>query len=176
MSIKPKKGKCVDCNLSEPHKYIMAGRCYTGPFFHYQKHKAAKYAENSKKRKAERSLRTLEKGGMTIGQWYNMQISLMTRECENCGTYLSPYNAIGQRSYIAHIVPKRNIESVAVHPLNRMFLCVDCHTNYDNWLNKDIVNMKCWPTAIARFNQFKQNIEIHEYKYLRDCFKEHMKV
>lgn len=172
MSIKPKTDKCVDCGPDEPKRFVMAGRCCVEPYFHYQKHKSAKYAENSQKRKRDKSLRTLEKSGMTIGQWYNMQISLMTRECENCGEYLNPYNVIGKHAYIAHIVPKRHIESVAVHPLNRMFLCVDCHSNYDNWLNKDIVNMQCWPVAIKRFNLFKENIEPHEYKHLRDCFKE----
>ncbi len=171
MSIKPKTGECVDCGPDEPKRFIMAERCCVEPYFHYQKHKSAKYAENSKKRKKAKSLRTLEKGGMTVGQWYNMQIAQMTRECENCGAYLSPYNPTGQRSYIAHIVPKRNIESVAVHPLNRMFLCVDCHANYDNWLNKDIIKMKCWPLAVHRFDLFKHLIEPNEYKHLRDCFK-----
>ncbi|MFN0254493.1 hypothetical protein [Pedobacter ureilyticus] len=99
---------------------------------------------------------------------------MMPRECENCGDYLSPYNVIGQRAYIAHIVPKRHIESVMVHPLNRMFLCVDCHTNYDNWLNKDIVKMSCWPIAVSRFDKFKHLIERDEYKHLRECFKELM--
>ncbi len=174
MSIKPKKGPCVDCDPDEPHRYIMAKRCYVEPHFHYQKHKAAKYSEASKAKKKEKTLRTIAKGGITLGQWFNQQVSMMPQNCENCGDYLNPYNVIGKHSYIAHIIPKRHIESVMVHPLNRMFLCVDCHTNYDNWLNKDIMKMKCWPIAVNRFDKFKHLIEAHEYKHLRDCFKDLM--
>lgn len=173
MSIKPKIGPCVDCGGSI-NKYITAGRCTQGPYFHYQKHKQGIYAERAKSKKKAKTLRTVAKGGMTLGQWFNSQISMMPRECENCGDYLSPYNVIGQRSYIAHIVPKRHIESVMVHPLNRMFLCVDCHSNYDNWLNKDIMLMRCWPIAVSRFDKFKHLIEPDEYKHLRDCFKDLM--
>jgi hypothetical protein len=170
MSISPKIGPCIDCG-GDAKKYIMAGRCVQGPHFHYQKHRAGISAERKKKKNKEKTLRTVAKGGMTLGKWFNDQISMMPRECENCSAYLSPYNVIGQRSYIAHIVPKRYFESVMVHPSNRLFLCVDCHANFDNWLNKEVMQMRCWPIAASRFEKFKDLIEPHEYKHLRDGFK-----
>lgn len=172
MSIKPKTGKCLDCGPNEPHRYVMAGRCYVAPNFHYQKHKEDVYKKRQSYKKKAKTLRTSAKCGITLGQWFNNQIAIMPKECENCEAYLNPYVPWSARAYIAHIVPKRNIESVMVHPLNRLFLCIDCHTNYDNWLNKDIMLMKCWPIAVARFNKFKHLIEADEYKHLRDCFKD----
>lgn len=174
MSIKPKIGKCTDCDPNEPHRYIMASRCCVAPNFHYQKHKSAIAADKAKNKKKEKTLRTVANGGITLGQWFNNQISMMPTECENCSAYLSPYAPWGARAYIAHIVPKRHFESVMVHPLNRMFLCVDCHTNYDNWLNKDIVKMRCWPIAVSRFEKFKRIIWPDEHKHLRECFKDLM--
>lgn len=174
MSIKPRTGKCTDCGPEEPHRYIMAGRCCVSPHFHYQKHRAAVAADKAKDKKKAKTLRTSAKSGMTLGQWFNNQITMMPNECENCGEYLNPYAPWSARAYIAHLVPKRNIESVMVHPLNRMFLCIDCHSNYDNWLNKDIMQMNCWPIAVARFEKFKHLIEQSEYKHLRDCFKDLM--
>jgi hypothetical protein len=44
-TIKPKEGQCIDCPSGTPHKVLMAKRCFTGPYFHYQKHQKAKYAE-----------------------------------------------------------------------------------------------------------------------------------
>lgn len=167
--IKPKTGICLECPDKE-QKYISAGRCIVGPNFHYQKHKQALYHANSAKRKKDKSLRAMGYSGMTIGQWFNFQISALPKECENCTTYLNPYAPWSSRAYIAHIVPKRHLESVATHPLNRLFLCIDCHTNFDNWLNKEVTNMRCWPIALSRYNQFKHLIIEAERKHLKDIF------
>lgn len=170
MSIKPKQGPCIDC-ADNVKKYITAGRCVQGPHFHYQKHRQVLYAERAKNKKKRQTLRTVAESGITLGQWFNNQISMMPKECENCGAYLNHYAPWSARAYIAHIVPKRHFESVMVHPLNRLFLCVDCHTNFDNWLNKEVIKMRCWSIAVSRFEKFKSLIEPDEYKHLRDGFK-----
>lgn len=169
MSIKPKTGNCIDCCGNE-QKYIMAGRCISAPHFHYQKHKQAIYTQRKSDKKKVKTLRTTAKNGMTIGQWFNLQVSMMPNDCENCGDYLNPYAPWSARAYIAHIVPKRHFESVMVHPLNRIFLCIDCHANYDNWLSKDVELMKCWPIVVNRFNSFKSMISVDEIKHLRPIF------
>lgn len=52
-SIKPKSGKCQDCQSDAPDKLLMGKRCFQGPFFHYQKHQQAKYAAKAKAKSAE---------------------------------------------------------------------------------------------------------------------------
>lgn len=47
-SIKPKSGKCLECQPADGEKLLMAKRCFTGPHFHYQKHQQAKYAAKTK--------------------------------------------------------------------------------------------------------------------------------
>lgn len=39
------------------------------------------------------------------------------------------------RSNIAHILPKRKYKSVATHKENVMFLTLEEHTNFDNWMD-----------------------------------------
>lgn len=166
MSINPKTGNCIDCCGNE-QKYIMAGRCISAPYFHYQKHKQALYNKRQSSKKKAKTLRTVAKGGMSLGQWFNVQISMMPSECENCNAYLNPYAPWSARAYIAHIVPKRYFESVMVHPMNRLFLCIDCHSNYDNWLSKEVEQMRCWSIAVGRFKLFKNEIPTTEHKHLR---------
>lgn len=172
--IKPKEGKCIDCSPNDSDKPLMAKRCIVKPHFHYKKHKQAEYALNqSNKNKAKsQTLRTVS-NGQTLGSWFNEQINQMPRHCENCNEYLSPYAPWSSRAYIAHILPKRNFESVMVHPLNRLFLCIDCHTKFDNSLSREIVQMKCWPLAVERFNCFKSLIvSREEINKLQPCFEE----
>ena len=150
----------------------MAKRCFTGPCFHYQKHQQAKYAAKSAKNKKKKIAIANKGTGLTLGKWFNMQISMMPRECENCQAYLSPYIHISQRAYIAHIVPKSKFVSVMLHPLNRIFLCVDCHSKFDNSLSKEVVQMNVWPIAVKRFEKILPDISQSEIIHLRPCFEE----
>jgi len=171
--IKPKEGKCIDCLPDAGNKLLMAKRCFVGPSFHYQKHQQAKYALNQSNRnkKKAQTLRTAN-NGQTLGGWFNEQINQMPRRCENCDEFLNPNAPWSARAYIAHIVPKRNFISVMVHPLNRLFLCIDCHTKFDNSLSREIVQMKCWPLVVQRFNCFKSEISPEEISKLQPCFEE----
>lgn len=172
--IKAKEGKCIDCGFDAADKPLMAKRCFTAPFFHYQKHQQAKYiAKSSERKKAKNDRIKSANNGMTLGKWFNEQISIMPSYCENCNEFLSRWSAPWSlRGYVAHIVPKRQFESVAVHPLNRMFLCIDCHTKFDNSLSREIIKMKCWPIAVERFNQFKHDISFEEIKHLQPCLSD----
>jgi len=90
----------------------------------------------------------------------------MPRHCENCGEYLNPYAPWSSRAYIAHIVPKRHFESVMVHPLNRWFGCIDCHTNYDNSLSIEVEKMNVYGVVVDRFRQFMHEIDPSELRHL----------
>lgn len=169
--IKRKKGKCIDCPATEPDKYIQSKRCTTKPYYHYTKFKRAEAAEKQQKRNEKQRQRIAsDNAGKSLTQWYADQINILPRSCEECGEYINPYHPWGAHVYIAHIVPKRNFESVCVHPNNRMFFCSDCHADYDNKDSKHIVSMKSWPVILERFKSFKNRIHQEEYSSLQDCF------
>lgn len=169
-TIKPyRETICKACNGTTIKKTI-GGYCFEAPHFHYQKAQQSRYQAKTKERKQAKSKTAEQRSGMTLGKWFNAQISMMPRECECCSAYLNPNIHISQRAYIAHIVPKRYFISVMTHPLNRMFLCVDCHSKFDNCLSREAVQMNCWPVAVKRFEQFKDQIDHEEVCHLRDCF------
>lgn len=171
--IKPKTGKCKDCPPDAPEKYIQAGRCVIKPYYHHQNYKRAEAAEKKLKRNKDKRARiAADNNGKTQAQWYADQINMLPKCCEECGEYLNPYHPWGAHVYVAHIVPKRNFESVCVHPYNRMFFCGDCHTDYDSKDSKFILSMKSWPFILARFNSFKDRILQSEYESLQECFFE----
>lgn len=171
--IQRKEGICVDCGSAKGNKPLIAKRCINQPNFHYQKHQKEEYIKKqSQKKKSKSKSLSDANNGQTLGNWFNEQINQMPRQCENCEEYLNPYAPWSARAYIAHIVPKRNFLSVMVHPINRLFLCIDCHTKFDNSLSKEIVKMKCWPIAVERFNSFKHLIYSEEVSKLQPCFEE----
>jgi hypothetical protein len=170
MSIAPKKGVCIDCRPNAEPRYIMAKRCITDDF-HYQKHQQEKYAASKLKKDKARSAAVKQSGGQTLGNWFNTQINLMPKECENCKEYLNPYAPWSSRAYIAHIVPKRFFKSVQVHPMNRVFLCIDCHAKFDNSLSIEVEVMPVFPIAVARFKMIKNDIDSDEIHHLSPCFE-----
>lgn len=158
MSISQKKGQCVDC-VPGPDKPLIAGRCQTHYWQYRAKVKVAarKGSEIDIDKEAQQRAEDL---------WYVTQIQQLPRHCENCGEYLNPYAPWGAKTYVAHIVAKRNFKSVCIHPLNRIFLCVICHTNYDNWSEAKVEQMPVISLCMERFAQFSDNITRDEWRYL----------
>jgi hypothetical protein len=109
-----------------------------------------------------------------LDKWFQEQINIMPKYCEESGNYLNAYAAWGAKACIAHICAKRNIKSVATHPNNRMFYDIDVHTNFDNATSDEIKQMKSYPLIVARFNTFKHEILPSEYRYLPDYLLELM--
>jgi hypothetical protein len=160
--IQPKKGQCKDCEPG-PHKYLTAGRCG----FHYWKHRKA-IKDADRKAKGLDVDKQAQKKALDL--WYASQISKMPGCCENCSAPLILFAPWAAKAYIAHIVPKRNFESVMIHPLNRVYLCGQCHTNFDNWGSDKVKLMPVMVIAIERFMQFKNTIHPDECRYLPDYF------
>lgn len=174
--IKLKVGQCIDCDDNEPKREIMAKRCVGPPYYHHGRYKAAVYAENSRKRKVNKSAAiALDNDGMTLAQWYADKINMLPKHCENCGEYLNPYHPWGAHVYIAHIVPKRSFVSVCVDPYNLVYLCGDCHTNYDTKDSEYIITMNCWPVLIERFILFSHKIKQEELSGLQDCYRQYVR-
>lgn len=157
-SIQPKKGQCIDCE-SGLDKYLTADRCQ----FHYWKHrKTIKDAEA--KRKGINIDKQAQKKALDL--WYAAQISKMPARCENCPEPLIMFAPWAARAYIAHIVEKRNFKSVMTHPLNRVYLCIQCHSNYDNWSEVKVQQMPVIKTCMERFVQFVGDIAGEEMRFL----------
>lgn len=154
-SIKPKKGKCIDCGPDATEQYLTAKRCKN----HYWQHRNK--VNSSKPKKVDKYSERKE-----LDKWFAHQISIMPRYCEECGDYLNPYAPWGAKSYIAHILPKRHFKSVMVHPDNRMFLCVQCHTNLDNWPAKKVIEMKIMPLLLQRYVRFSHKTHDDELEHL----------
>lgn len=151
-AIKQKVGQCIDCEPG-PDKPLIAKRCN----FHYWKYR------NSLKPPAEDKFQ--DKKLMDI--WFAEQVNQLPKCCENCGEPLIQFAPWAAKAYIAHIVPKRLFISVKRHPLNRMFLCLICHTNYDNWGDGDkISSMPVFGLLVERFMTFRSSIADDEWKHL----------
>lgn len=161
--IKIKTGKCLDCGPDSTDKPLTAGRCN----IHYWKHRSSVKAANRKYTGVQED-KNAQKKALDI--WFANQINQLPKYCENCGEYLNQYAPWGAKAYIAHIVPKRNFKSVMLHPLNRLFLCVQCHTNYDNWPSAKIVKMKIYPIAVERMLCFIQQTQFEELSSLPEHF------
>jgi 5-methylcytosine-specific restriction endonuclease McrA len=96
--------------------------------------------------------------------WFAHQLTMCTPDCENCKTKFTSVHIINPRTIIAHILPKRSdfgFPEVATHPFNRMFLCPDCHSKYDNGNAADREKMPVYATALARYAIFKDLLPIN---------------
>lgn len=148
-TIKPKRGHCIDCPPDAPEKFLTAGRCE----FHYRAHRNRVNAgkkHNVAKREKKQELNV----------FFASQILEIPPCCEECTRDIRFYRASKNfaRSLVAHILPKREkggFPLVATHPLNRMFYCPDCHTDFDNKGVDFAMQLKSLPLMISRFKQFK---------------------
>lgn len=105
------------------------------------------------------------------GAWYANQIKQAAKNCENCGTPLAGTKAVIASAIIAHILPKKQFPSVALHPLNRWFACGDCHTNHDQKGAKFVQSMPVFPILKLRVKEFYHLIEREERRRVPVYFK-----
>lgn len=87
-------------------------------------------------------------------------------KCEECGAPLT-----GHISEIAHILPKNYFKSIQCNNLNVLYLCgqwseKQCHTNFDNFSQEKVKEMKIFPKLQLMFQELKQYItEPLNYKH-----------
>ena len=165
-TIKPKKGRCKLCPPNFPETYITKdGLCQN----HYWSENAKKNAEKKKK---NGTAKAKAKTAKDLNVFFASQIPEIPSCCENCGSSLKWQKMNNFKSIIAHILPKRKVggfPSVATHPKNRVFLCLECHTNMDNKGSDFVKNMKCFDLICERFFEFehllseadKQRLPLH---------------
>ena len=141
-----KVGKCIDCAPDAPAKPLIAKRCE----FHYKMHRNKVNA--GKKHNVEK--KAFKKD---LNVYFASQILQIPPCCEECGDDIRYWRDKNPRMLVAHILPKRKsggFPSVATHPLNRVFLCPNCHTNMDNKGKEFVEKMKVYPIMIERLQSF----------------------
>jgi hypothetical protein len=161
-TIPPKKGKCVDCPSDRAQQYLTAGRCRN----HYWSYRTQ---QNAEKRKAKAVTVNVNQDRKDLDAWFHLQISQMPSKCENCGDPLIKFAPWAAKAYVAHILPKRHFKSVRLHPMNRIFLCLQCHGDYDNrgWIKA--ISMPVWPLAFKRLVIIARCVDRDEVIHLPDC-------
>lgn len=116
--------------------------------------------KSAKKLKQEAEEKAQRAGAMTpLQSWYEEIMKLEDKQCWNCGISLSGYNKKDWHACIAHILPKSQFPSVAMHPLNYMILgkWCNCHGTYDSsWGAAS--RMPIFEIAVERFNVFYPQI------------------
>lgn len=186
-----KSGVCGLCKGSKP-------KPVTGKFYFdsegnitTDKHKAetlqsfglcqSHYWEQNNKKNLKKN-KTSEKGKDKIefkkdlNVFFASQLLEIPDKCENCPNSIVYFRANKNmwRSLIAHILPKRlnyGFPVVATHPQNKIFLCPECHGNYDNLGSDFAKKMPALPLMRERFNTFKHLLSESELQRVPEYLK-----
>lgn len=108
------------------------------------------------------------------GHFFAEALKGAPNRCQNCSTALAPTIAINPAAIVAHIIPKSDKQgapSVATHPLNKVFLCGDCHTNMDNQGCKFILKMKILELMRERVAEMWPEIPQNERRRVPECLR-----
>lgn len=102
-----------------------------------------------------------------LSVWFEMQATMAPAKCENCDRNLSTTISFHPRAHICHILPKTKdggCPSVATHPLNRWFGCLDCHTAYDRESADVVETMRVVTVCRERVSKFYKDIAPDELR------------
>lgn len=108
-----------------------------------------------------------DKQALTL--WYADRAKESPHRCENCSLPLGPTINFHPRAHIAHLLAKgkHGCPSVATHPMNRVFLCKDCHDVFDGPQDK-AANMPIIPVLRKRLQLFYKLIAKDEIRRIPD--------
>ena len=161
-SIKPKTGNCKreGCSYSGA---LIGGFCPPDYWKSRQKINSSK-KHNIEKKEAKKE----------FSVFFANQLKDNPEFCEECGVSLRASKAINPRSVVAHILPKRKscFPSVATNSDNRLFLCVNCHSDYDNKGWEHVAQMKVFELAKQRLALFVDCLTDFEKSKLPEIFKQ----
>lgn len=108
------------------------------------------------------------------GVYFADQIAKAPSTCENCGKSLAGTKAINPAAIVAHILPKSEksgCPSVALHPQNRWYACIQCHTDYDTKGAEFVTKMPIFVTLKERVAKFWDEIERTERRRVPTYFR-----
>ena len=158
-------GKCSKCPQSARSGLLIGGLCA----YHFG---GGGEVERNNAPQVEK-LKALAVKNKTLKSWFDEQIKQCPDKCENCGQKIIIPPDITKRASVAHILPKKLFKSVATHDMNRVFLCLICHANFDNKGNDYAATMQVSKIAKQRFSLFKDCISEDEKKHLPEYLKRH---
>lgn len=161
-SIKPKSGNCKKEKCSY-HGALIGGFCPPDYWESRRKINSSK-KQNLEKKEVKKELSV----------FFANQLLQNPNNCENCGVNLRESKIINPRTIVAHILPKneKGFPSVRSHPQNRLFLCKDCHGNYDNKGWDYVATMKVFKLAKKRLSLFVDCLTEFEREKLPKIFKQ----
>jgi hypothetical protein len=151
-------GKCSKCPSSARSGLLIGGLCS----YHF---KGGGEVERNDAPQVEK-LKVLAAKNKTLKSWFDEQIKQCPDKCENCGQKIIIPPDITKRAAIAHVLPKKLFKSVSTNELNRVFLCLICHSNFDSKGNDFAAKMPVAKIAKQRFENFKDLIAEEEKKHI----------
>lgn len=145
--------------------------------FHYWQQNAK---DNAEKKKNNGKAAAKQKTAKDLNLFFASQLLEVPDNCENCGDSLDYLKRSRMRkSIIAHILPKRPVggfSKVATHPKNKLFLCLDCHTDFDNKGAEFATTMNCFELMCERFLEFENELSESDKQRLPFYFKDLLKI
>ncbi len=97
-------------------------------------------------------------------KWYKRQIKFMDL-CEESGLRLETHIYKYAIMSVCHILPKSTCPSVAIHPLNRVFLVPDLHFKFDSSSWEEREKWACWPVVRDRLVMIYPDIAPEERRH-----------
>lgn len=97
-------------------------------------------------------------------------------KCMECDKSLAGSQLINPRTVVAHILPKsdkQGVPSMKTNPLNKVYLCGDCHTDMDTHGCDFISQMKIFPLMLERVKIMWPDIPHNERRRVPQCLKPH---
>jgi len=78
--------------------------------------------------------------------------------CEECGNKLQ-----GHVSEVAHVLPKQYFKSISIDDNNVLYLCGmysenQCHSNFDNWPQQKVKQMRVFSKICQIYEELKSKI------------------
>lgn len=152
--IKIKIGVCPECKNGKEIP-LLGGKCQS----HYWKGQAEKKKAKNKENGVDAEKK---KKAKELNVFFASQLLQIPDNCENCNESLAYLKRSSmKKAIIAHILPKRErfgFPEVATHPQNRLFLCLQCHGDFDTKGEEFAVKMKAFPLILERFKKFSHLI------------------
>jgi hypothetical protein len=109
-------------------------------------------------------------------KWFKARMKMMRGSCAECNSLTNTKEYKYAINSIAHLVGKRKsvAPSVALHPLNWIELCENCHTQYDKSSWEEIELWDCWGTIKERLLMVANDITPNEERHLPDSVRKYI--
>ncbi len=103
------------------------------------------------------------------GAFFKDAIAKMPGKCMECGRPLGATIAINAAAVVAHILPKSRVFSMATDKRNMVYLCGDCHTDFDKKGCSHTEKMKLYPLLRERVALMLPEIPQAERRWIPKC-------